>query len=1145
MSSAGAGLFQLRKELHVSVGHEVSDSRDHEVTGDQSLFVVNSTHTESNLDASSTSKYDNTKILTENEKYIVKRLPAELSMTNENSDLKDIHGMVDTVSHRALINDLDYLYMWDYKSSQRHTTFGKIALHDEHTVLSSAPLCLFTRPVAMDSNTSMCEDNSALNPNCNRGICIINRKNSQFLYYEDVDSINNLYSQLSKSKAYQLDLKLKDGEEVTMAINCEPSGIVIATSIGRLLFVTIRDSTGKTKVQLKQQLIKPQIGFLFKNFNASKEIVSLKLGPIMGKGERLLYVSTIGGDLEIWQISVTLNSFKRISLNIYENILESLEDLYPFAHGTLKILDSHPLFADSSSVHLILSSITDGQETYYILSTIILDEQTNSFNIFSTYRLTTYVLPSDDQKPKLCIPSTLGDNVGPVISIYVLFSDAAVLTQISSKFDSSYPLRRKWEDVISFNKTVEVIGSGYDATSLYIICKGTGVLKISINNEDNQELEVIRFVKSHIDQAVYFSYISASPIEFNLQKGTQLDTEEIEHDLIMAGNEIFRSTGKYIPPLLNTLEQHLNSRIGFYKNLISFTKQNFNYKVSPQIKLQLLEHYEIMNSCLNLWNFIKNNDELLNVWNKILYNYDNNLTIETLILNQLEKYPKLFTSFLEEVASGCLESRFSRGKSQIINLLISCLYDGVLEEGEKALRYDMFALDPLELGPCPLWFINYESLDYLNQIFFDYKFSIQLSSEETNKQLLTFVKLLYYMFQQSIIWLNNKDELSSSRAQIEVLYNENHKSWCQVLHELGLDEDALQLTEFYHDLESLVEILESLDFESTEDLYAHYFEIFRFEFASTLFKYYIAANNLQALFFRFPEQREFLVEFLFSSPEYYNVAWIQEIFDKNYEHSSKILSSISVGQQGDGKPLEERELQLNIAKLTALTGSLPTVEEDVNNIQINIDIIGFQRELMKELEAQSFSMKTNYSNSEFSTIFRKIIKQIKEGKSVSLTDIVEVYSMGDNSDDLFNAIKLLSSVGSSIDYEIKKYLTSMIWRRSILFDIREEETRQSTKTIYQLLVKVFENNLFEHDILLPIYSTLVDRSVTSMRFLTQLYGKYGSNIVSINDSIEREFHFIEQLGSDFHIKLLSVIGSANEATGNKCTINYETNTIEY
>lgn len=546
-------LFQLRKELNgkgTSTDTEISVDHCSLSNESNTSEYMNSALEDSECGTNTPGTYNNSRILTENEKFVVKKLSPELSMLTSDEDAELFEGLLDTHCSKALINDTNYLYIWDYQSSQKEVDFHKIPLHEEYAVLNTPPKCLFTWPAAMDDSTQMFLDGAAGSAG---GVCIIHRKNSQFIYFEDIASVNNLHSQLAKSKANAIDMKLKADETVTNAVNCEPAGIVVATSLGRLLFITLRDSTGKLKVQLKQQLLKSQRGFFFHGFNRSKEIVSLKVGAIVGRGERLLHVVTKGGDFETWQLSLSISCYKRVEVNLFEQILDSLQGLYPFAHGSLQILDSHPLLPDMSSVHLVLSSIANEKETYYILSTVIVDEKTSSFTIFSTYRLNTYVAPLNNNKPSLFIPDSLGESTKAVTTVFVLFPNAIVLTQVSSNLDSSFPLRRKWEDIICLRENIRIIGSGYSADSLFIMTNRMGVLEVTIKENTSPEDDGLNFVKSHIDQAIYFSDVGANPIEFNLPKDIFLESQEIEHDLSLSAEEIFFSKGRYIPPMLSTL----------------------------------------------------------------------------------------------------------------------------------------------------------------------------------------------------------------------------------------------------------------------------------------------------------------------------------------------------------------------------------------------------------------------------------------------------------------------------------------------------------------------------------------------------------------------------------------------------------------
>ncbi|CCE64964.1 hypothetical protein TPHA_0J01420 [Tetrapisispora phaffii CBS 4417] len=1162
-------VFQLRRELEQKVGEGVDG-----FPGNVSSFSMDTDEKSGTDNLMSDQLFDGGRLLTENERYCVRSLVPDLSSLFKRTgadgtcsftqdrlqqhgaqQLKsEYYGFVDTRSQKALCADKDNLYIWDYNSKLRDTPFGKIPLHDENTVSSAVPICLLTCPVAIDNVSPLqvasapCLDSHEIDSTADieNGLCTINRNNGHLQYYEDLNSVNNLYSKLSLNKAHSLDLKLRDKELVTKAINCEPAGIIVATSFGRLLFVSIRDSTGMTCVKLQKQLIKPQIGFLFSTFNSAKEIVSLKAGPIIGKGEILVYVATKGGDFQIWQISLFSSPFKRIDVNIYEHILESLQDLYPFAHGTLEILDSHPLFADTSSTHLVLSSISKGDQVYYILSTIVVDEASKSFNIFSTYKISTYFSSFDEEnKPKLCIPTALSDSIKLYSSICILFKDAVVLTKVSSKLDSNYILRKKWEDVICFNSNLNIIGSGYSSNSIYIMAKEDDIIQVTINDKDEKDLEATSFTKSHIDQAVYFSNISTNPIEYNLPENIVLEKEEIESDLLESANEIFKSKGKYIPPMLNTVEQHLQMRINLYKNLLNFVKDNFNYKISPNTKLLLLEKYEIMNCASKLLQFQSMKEDLSKIWSRIITSYDQSLNLESLILHRLDVFPILFSNLLKELSITSINSGLINSKSTVIDLLISSLYDAVLEDGEKDIRYDKFQLDPLEIGEKRSWFLNYDILSSLNQLFFDYKFSLKDTNDYTNKQLLTLVKSLYYISWHAKVWYTSQTIIDSEKCnEINLVYNENHNNWIQVLCEHKLHEDALQLSEFYRDLKSLVEVLEELEFNEFKHLYAQYFEQFGEEFSSTLFKYYIDNNKLKSLFFNFPEQHDLLRKFLLSSSEYNNVAWIQEIFDENYHSASDILSSVLIENNNSDLTVDKTKLYLNIAKLSELADPMDINENKVVMIQAGIDTINFQKKLHYQLENKSPVICDIYQNSEFKVIFQNLINKIKKQQYISINEAIDIYTLMGGLDNFVDAVKLLSSLNNSIDYETKRALYTTIWRRCILSDkdwVHLDDLSESV--LYKVLYQCFNDIVEKYDMLLPEYNALIDNSIVSFDYIKHIYGKYDVSIISVQDAISKEVHSIEQLGFNLIDKLKTIVGSANINTRSNVTINYETMTI--
>lgn len=1150
--------LRLRKELNAPIAVVENESLaqlSYEEESQASLMDISMEQQQLRLH----SHFDNSKVFTENNRYVVKTLQSHYDSGFSEDD--ELNGYIDMQIGYGLVNDNKKVYIWNIHSTQKDTPYITVPFRSgDNDETAIVPRCILTCPATMD------ESPLALKPNDQDetgGIIII--KGSKAIYYEDINSINNLSFKLSQKFSHELELPINssDGEKCDLILNCEPAGIVLTTNMGRIFFITIRNSMGKPQLKLAKQLNKPfKLGIWSKIFNTNSSVVSLHNGPILGKGTRLVYVTTNKGSFQSWQLSAT-NSHptKLIDVSIFEAILESLQDLYPFAHGTLKIWNSHPL--QDENAHLFLSSIYDSSnnETYYILSTIIFDSTSNSFTIFSTYRLNTFMDSINDTnfKPKIFIPQMENtDDSNEVTSILVMFPNAVVITQVNSKLDSSYSLRRKWEDIVSLRSDIEIIGSGYDSSSLYILTKQMGVLQILVKeNEKKDPKPEVGFVKSHVDQAVYFSKINLNPIDFNLPPEISLDQESIEHDLELTSDEIFHSNGKYIPPMLNTLEQHLSVRKEFFQNFLSFVTKNFNYKISPELKLNLIEKFEILNCCIKFNYIMRQSDELNEIWEKVLskYNLTHNesLTTEIIVINRPDKFPVILKLFLNHVIFVLFPSHHLNFKLSINELINSCFYSGILEEGEKVLRYELLELDPMEVDTSKLpWFINFDYLNCINQSFFDFTFSCEEAGNLAlySKNLLDTAKILYYQFNQFKIWMNTQPNGSVSAnenfTKINCLYEDNHLDWNHVLCKANLKEQSIQITEFYQDLPGLVQTLQTLDQDdpTTMSLYETFFNEFPEAFSFTLFENLIKHKKLNDLMFRFPQQHADLVKFFhLSGSKYGHVAWIQQILDGSYDDALNTLKNITVDDSQKGQDLNECELHLNVAKLSSLL-----VEEnnlDINslrNIQYNLDAIDAEKKLSSILKKGEVQIYKKFKTSVFNDVFHILVEELKSTRIISLSELIELYSMLDDEESLFIPLRLLSVDGDLLNFEIRKFLNSLVWRRIILLDNYKKED----KLLQHIVTRMFDEELFKgNDFPLPSVDLLCDKSLVTPEYINETYGRFPVSLDSIREGIYEEISELESLNSDnsLEIKLRSTIGSV--AKEKKYTINYETNTVEY
>ncbi|AGO12690.1 AaceriADR216Wp [[Ashbya] aceris (nom. inval.)] len=1114
-------VFQLRKELNVFASEEgcpTEDISSYAATADSSGLTEWNT----------SDKFTNEMMLTENAKYTVSQLAPSLSFLPEQAT--ELTGTVDCYSGNALCNDRDTLHIWPFNSTQRRPTCIRIPLHEEHEVLSGAPLCCFTWPSAGEESE---QTKSA-------GVLIVHANSGLVHFYEDIHTINSVSTLISKSRVIELDLRFRDREHATDVVNAEPSGILVATSFGRLLLLTIRDSSGKPCLKLRQQLIKSQVGFFSGAMNSFKDIVAIRPSLITGKGERLLHTITRGGELKIWNVSATMSSYKRIEVNVYQQILESLQELYPFAYGSLQILDLHPLPSDPFA-SLVLSSISDGKETYYILTAMKVEE--GSFSIFSVYRLNTYT-KANEKKPRLFIAGDLENveqSVEPQhVPVYLLFEDAVVITQAFTQLDSNYPLRKKWEDLVSLKKDNRVLGHGYDEKALYLINGNSGVVRVEAKMEPAEDY---RFVKSHIDQAVYFSQVPNTPVEFNLPPSIELERDEVEEDLLTSGDEILLSYSSYIPPKLHSMTSHLQLRVDFFVNLLQFTRANFIYKVSPQVKLKLLESYEILNCALALSSFLSSDTDLTTQWNRVLLSEE--LTEEELMLHQLNQFPPVFGKFLTELDEPLRSSSDIKFKVAAADLVNCVIYHSCLEGGESEYRSNQLNLDLTEVGDDLPWFINFSIPESLNKILLHLFYSFEDGDvpDEYHDKLLEIIKSLYYMCKQSDVWyaVKGSNAYEAGYQALTKFYTSNHLTWIQILLKIGRPVDALNIADFYHDLSGLVETLNSFDNEKAHPLYEEYFTKYGYQFSKTLFTTIIEQGKINDLFSRFPAHHDDLVRFFDEYPHYGHVSWIGNIFDQKYNAAAEVLVSVSSPDAEEKLDLNQLQVRLSIAKLSALAEEPQFNMNLLNTIQSRLDLIDSQKKAA-EIVGENATISRRYlEGTATESQYQGILDKLKANIVLSEYELVGIYTILDNASAFAKTLQFLS-LAKTISEDSRQFLISMTWRRCILFDDWNHTSNDLSTALYATLLIFFKEELYRDGIPLPHVAKLT-APVNKEALSEQLFAGVQCGDLLL-EGTAADINALSTVQADMESRIRFLIGSAHSETDAACVVNYETNTVD-
>lgn len=1090
-------LFQLRKELSVSVGN------------DESMI---------SYEESSVQKhFSNEVILTENGKYKVSRLLPSLSFLPPGYDLS---CSVDTRTGYASCSDSQNVYIWPFQSQEVHPNFMRIPLHDDpHEAWSHSPLTSFTWPSVLDRDLQTAP-----------GLFIINIKSGDIQFYEDLDTVHQTPSFITQSKRHSTKMKLKNGEEIVSLINAEPAGLLISTNYGRLQFCTIRDPDGKPLVTLKQSILKCQVG-IFSSMSSSKNLVSVKAGEVSGKGERIISVLTSGGDFQVWTLSSSGYSYQRFDVNIWQELSSSILEHFPFATNKLQILDSHPLPVPNA--YLILCCIAEKDRTHYILATIIIEESTNSFSLFSTYRLNTYTEAfSKGASPKLIIPSASSEDNLPIITIFSLFNDSVVLTQFSSKLDHGFPFRRKWEDIIRFKKDTDIIGYSSDVSSVYVLDRAKGSLRIeTFEKYEKADLQETRFIKSHVDQYIYFGQQSAdSLLDFDLPSNLELLPSEIEADIQLSSDEIKFSMSSHIPPIADNVQQNFKIRTQLFQRLLKFVSHNFTKDLSVQFKLDLVADFEILKCAEKLYSLLPTSSEAINsVWYSALKEY----LIQddaSFAGSSISKLPELFGAFCKNLTEIMKSSSNLELKIEIISLLNSVIYQAVLEESENGYRYGVFQLSTTDISSKLPWFTNNGILESLNDAFFDVSYSVEDLSSYTaaHQPLLLLVKTLYYLVREINLWLKTQSITDPKYAEF---FNENHLLWNKVLVIMNKSHDSILITDFYHDFDAMVETLQSLPAVTAFTLYDDFFEKYSYDFAKPLFKHYVINGKWDELYSIFSENRnELLQRFFEENQEFDKVKWIGQIYSEDYSGASKTLLQLATGTSALGSDLKKRQAQLSISKLASLEAE--TLENSrIELIQKELDLIDGQILISKKIEAENFS--TVFSAMEtYKVIFKVLTDAVKRNESLSIPHLVEVLTLL-NSDDCFGYALRILSIDRTLPAEVKNYCEYQTWRRSLLNG--EESFKQTLQTY-------FEEELYSQYIELPVLANLLNKNLISKSYLEGVYHGL-ANLTALSIDLKNEIQLLESQNFSTG-EIQSLIATVNTETGNKCVINYESNTIE-
>lgn len=809
-----------------------------------------------------------------------------------------------------------------------------------------------------------------------------------------------LHSALAPSSGLESILSLGGGEYVTQLCNAGAAGLVLATSSGRMVHISLRDGAGKAIVQLTNMSAGGGWLGALKSVATRKEIVAVSAGAAQSREERQVHSITKYGGLTIWEISRGGN---------YRTILDI--DLWPILSEArvVEVLDVVAYPAEANSI--ILLAKTKDQQTTVLVAQFDTEARPDITRKFELPIL---------ESPKIHLP-----NPGQVAFVHTKRT-VHMITLATGSIDP-----------IKLHQHVEIVATGVEDqlknkrnSGLILLTNGAGVLRIEAFAKSPERPDRI---KSRLEQAVFYGSRDANPISFT-PPPTNADLAARE-----LSAEILSGTCLFLPKSVN-LRDMLEQRILAMQNLINYIRD----EIKPITAQLLREHSEKVVAGEALWNSVDARVESSNVMSQIVPQTGGHAEhkgpdpVRTFFLHGLDKIAQVVTNAHRACveAAAVLDSQsLSRVVTEMNEVMLSILISATRYRDEHS-----------EYGK--------EGEQWTSQISVIQALVIQFSicqrlvgglkqgqGRDLQDQIVGLAGLNCRLFED---YFAATPESSKERESMQQKYKSSRPQWLKFLVEIGRTESALEIGERFKDYQTLIEICHDQgETANDEDVIntvvrrvEWYLHTFGYDFATVLWEYYISHRQFWNLLHQFPSYRQYLTKF-FEDGRYPNVSWMNDVVLGNYDRAAKTLLAVQETR------IEKRKVQLSIAKLSFLVDQDTVPDHVERQIQYSLILDSMLIELREtannaldttaaiELCCNRFIPPVSPRNVDRPGLLRGHITKLWNGEILSPGEAID-YLTTRNEPNFFEALRVWAH--SELPEAVSAFLEHLIWRRCFIAD---------------------------------------------------------------------------------------------------------------
>ena len=576
-------------------------------------------------------------------------------------------------------------------------------------------------------------------------------------------------------------------------------------------------------------------------------------------------------------------------------------------------------------------------------------------------------------------------------------------------------VRNCWYEVILLNDDLNVfsfVQDNFNESLFYLSCnKGVFTLKI---NTVGDNLDNVFYLKNHINQFLQFSNSTNALVDYNLKK---TDNSFSESEIKIALNDILddllENKSKFIITSQIFIEKNLQNRFQCIKNLLNYASLNYNISNDNEMSTKLLNACELISLSAKFYELIANNS-LENELKSILKEMHYSSSFETFLQDKTKEIVILIANYCSHVLKNGSNEQIIE-LSSIMRYLLIDAFVKIDDEIKNSIGSDKFST---------IFIDHFQFLIDINSVTQNiYSLQDGLSeieiTDKYNEILLGLSCFLYYTTNEIVEFskINKNDSTRSSELLLK-----NKDKWVFIFIILNKQSDIIPLVTKYNDLQSLSSLLESKRemvqnlFEQNEftdieyanyitdvdNEFDNYMNIYQYEFAESLFKYYIQNDKINIMMTCFDRYSEYLEKFLSTDINYNKFGWIYDIKMKQFSTASTKLANYLNNSVDEN--IFDRNLQASIGKLSNLVAfgnnenfkqfnnilTLNSIQSSIFNTLLNL---GFSSTNGNEHFLWESDYMVNNNLSYFIEDVKRIWNNIIVNKSVSLTDLINFISL--------------------------------------------------------------------------------------------------------------------------------------------------------